>query len=134
VPAPAAPGGLSTLELRCRTWKPSAVAKTTDPRNLGVEVRRVEWSRTDAGDAAPGLATLAREVDPAAVAAATRAAGRGSVVFLPGGAGRPDDLARVVAHLLPGAADGRLDGRFATRTADGVLWFDPAKAEIRASR
>ena len=134
VPAPAAPGGISTLELECRTWKPSAVAKTTDSRDLGVEVRRVEWSRAGAGDAAPGIATLAREVDPAAVAAATRAVGRGRVVLLPGWSGRPSDLARVVAHLLPGAADGRLDGRFATRTADGVLWLDPAKAEILLER
>lgn len=134
VPAPSAPGGISILELQCNAWKPSDVSTSSDTRELGMEVRRVEWSRADAGDAASGTARVVQDVDAVAVAAATRTVGRGRVIFLPGLAARPDDLARVVAFLLPDAADGRLDGRFATRLADGVLWFDPSKAAIRLER
>jgi hypothetical protein len=134
VPAPVAPGGISTLELQGRGWKPSELAMSTDPRVLGIEVRRIEWSRADAGEAAPGTARVMRAVDAAAVTAVTRPLGQGRVVFLPGLGARPDDLARVIAFLLPGAADGRLDGRFATRVAEGVLWLDPARAEIRLER
>lgn len=131
VPAPSAPQGLATLELQCQAWKPSAVSSSSDTRELGIDVRRIEWSRVGADGAVSGVAKVIREVDADAVATATRTVGRGRVVFLPGWSARPADLARVVAFLLPHAADGRLDGRFATRVADGILWLDPSKAEIR---
>lgn len=70
------------------------------------------------------------EVDPEALARATRQLGLGRTVNLAGLAARPKDLAREIAQLLPDLPDGRLDGRYATRTAEGVLWLDPSAPRI----
>jgi hypothetical protein len=64
-------------------------------------------------------------------------------VFLPSLAGDAKPLTAALSELLretpaylPGvapiaSADGRMDGRFATTTPDGVLWFEPAGACIK---
>ena len=39
-------------------------------------------------------------------------------------------VARIVAALLPGAPDGKLDGRFATQTPEGVLWYEARSGRL----
>ncbi len=132
VPSPVAPGRLASVGIECTPWKPSEVSGSSDTRSLGVEVRRVLWRRADAPpETAPATgARIVTDADPEALARATRTVGRGRTVHLAGLAGRPKDLVRMVAHLLPGLPDGRLDGRYATRTTEGVLWLDPAAPRI----
>ncbi len=132
VPNPSATGRLARISVECVPWKPSEVSGSTDTRPLGVELRRVEWRRADApSDAVPASADgLTMSVDPAVLARLTKPVGQGRTVHLAGLAGRPRDLARVVAHLRPDLPDGQLDGRYATLTADGVLWLDPAPPRI----
>lgn len=125
-----APGNLSAIEVQCATWRPSEALKSSDSRSLGIEVRRVVWHRAGAAEAPPERAALVRVIDPTAVAAAIRSIGKGRTIHLDGLAQRQDDVARVVAFLLPDLPDGRLDGRYATRTTDGVVWLDPSAPRI----
>ena len=65
-----------------------------------------------------------------------------STVMLPGLSDRPDELQAVLSvlvrrtpDLLQGTAplsriDGLADGRFATETADGVLWYAVGEGRI----
>jgi hypothetical protein len=76
-----------------------------------------------------GLLT-GRTVNPAGLAKLTRKVGLGRTVSLPGLLPDMDAVARVVAALLPGAPDGRLDGRFATQTPAGVLWYEAATGHL----
>ena len=54
----------------------------------------------------------------------SRRIGEGRTVYLEGLLPDAEAVARIVAALLPGAPDGKLDGRFATQTPEGVLWFE----------
>ncbi len=134
VPAPAAPRPLTRLAIACAAWSPAETSGSSDRRRLGVEVRRIEWARADAGPAATPSAPSARptrEVDAAALAACTRRVGGGRIVWLSDLSDRPDDVARILTALLPDAPDRALDGRYATTTTDGILWFEAAAGEIR---
>ncbi len=132
VPSPVATGRLARIGIECTPWKPSRSSSSSDTRSLGVEVRRLVWHRADVPAETPPVSgvRIALEVDPEALARATRRLGLGRTVHLAGFAARPKDLARVIAHLLPDLPDGRLDGRYATRTAEGVLWLDPSAPRI----
>ncbi|MCX7817894.1 MAG: beta-galactosidase [Kiritimatiellae bacterium] len=134
VSAPIARGRLAELELRCSVWRPSEVSGSSDTRQLGVEVRQVVWRRLAGGGTPASAVSVVREVSDEAVAAATRGVGRGRTVHLEGLAARPRELAQVVAHMLPDLPDRRLDGRYATRTTDGVLWLDPSLPRIWLER
>jgi hypothetical protein len=76
-----------------------------------------------------GLLT-GRTVNPGGLAKLTRKVGQGRTVYLPGMLPDMDAVARVVAALLPGAPDGRLDGRYATLTPEGVLWLEAATGHL----
>ena len=76
-----------------------------------------------------GLLT-GRTLNPGGLKKLTRKVGQGKTVFLPGLMPDAEAIARVVAQLLPGAPDGKLDGRFATQTPEGVLWLDTHASQI----
>ncbi len=64
-------------------------------------------------------------VNPGLLAKLTRRIGAGRTVYLAGLLPDAEAVARVIAALLPGGSpDGKLDGRFATQTSTGVLWFE----------
>ncbi len=69
-------------------------------------------------------------VHPGALAKLTRRIGQGRTVFLPGILPDTEEVARVVAALLPAAPDGKLDGRFATQTDAGVLWYEALSGRL----
>lgn len=77
-----------------------------------------------------GDVLLPSGVNRSAVEKLTRHCGQGRTVFLPGMLPDTVAVARVVAALLPGPVDGKLDGRFATRTDDGVLWYEALSGRI----
>lgn len=116
---------LARLELAVMTWKPSEHG-SGDARDLGVSVRQVEVFRAGAEQALATSATLRLVADPEALRPVMRSIGRGKTIFLKGLA---DDGA-LIAGLLPGVADGLQDRRYATVTADGVLWLDAEEARI----
>lgn len=132
VPAPLATGRLARIAITCRSWKPSEVSDSTDTRSLGVEVYGVRWRRADVSPHSAPVreARICSDVDPGALTLATRRVSQGRTVHLPGLASQARDLARIIAHLLPNLPDGRLDRRYATRTAEGVLWCDPDTPRI----
>ena len=114
-----------------------------DLRTLGISVRRIELIRAGADQAAPAAATLRYALDKQRLAPLTRHVGKGWTVFLPDMANDAAVFARALESLLsdtpaylPGVeplapADGRMDGKFATVTDDGVLRYDPSNASIR---
>lgn len=61
---------------------------------------------------------------PRKLAKLSRNIGKGRTVYLPGLLPDAEAVARVAAALLPDAPDGKLDGRFATQTPEGVLWYE----------
>lgn len=133
---------VARLEIAAKTWKPSEPG-TKDTRTLGISVRRIELIRAGAEQAAPAAASLRLALDKQRLAALTRRVGKGWTVFLPSLAGNAKSLTAALSELLretpaylPGVAplaptDGRMDGKFATVTDDGVLWYCPADASIR---
>ena len=127
------PGAPVRLEFETKTWIPAEVNPGSgDPRSLGFALQQVEVIRDGAALAPAAVLPAARiELVPQALAPLTRAVGQGRTIFLPGLAGDARLLALVLASALPGAPDGRLDGRFATVTDTGVLWFEPAGPSIR---
>jgi hypothetical protein len=121
---------VARLELAVSTWTPSALqAGNTDTRDLGVSVRQVEVLRAGAEQVPAAAATLRRVADREALRPLTRVLGSGMTIFLQGLA----DDEKLIASVLPGATDGRLDRRYATLTDDGMLWLDADEAKIRLS-
>lgn len=116
---------LALLELSVTTWRPSSHG-STDGRDLGVSVRLVEVVRSGAERQPAAAASLGRVVDPARLAPLTRAVSKGKTIFLQGLA----DDEKLIAGLLPGATDGRLDRRYVTTMDDGALWLDADEARI----
>jgi len=127
---PAAVLGSNTvarLELAVNVWKPSELqAGSLDTRALGISVRQVEVTRAGADGATAGTASLRMVPDWEALKPLTRSIGRGMTIHLQG---RADD-AELIAGVLPVAVDGRIDGRFATQTDSGIIWFDAEKAQL----
>ncbi|MBI5686579.1 MAG: beta-galactosidase [Verrucomicrobia bacterium] len=135
---------VARLEIAVEPWKPSEHG-AKDSRTLGISVRRIELMRAGAEQSAPAAASLRLALDPQRLAPLTRRVGKGWTVLLPGMAGDAKLLNSALSQLLRetpaylagvaplAPADGRMDGRFATATADGVLWFEPAGACIRQS-
>jgi hypothetical protein len=136
-------GPLARLEMALCTWSPKAVGQSGDDRDLGVALHRLEWVRADAGGQPFGEARLEYRLAPEAFAACARPVKRGWTVLLPGLGSRPLELQSVVSalvrntpELLGGVArlaqaDGLADGRFATETDGGTLWYDGATGRIR---
>lgn len=71
-----------------------------------------------------------RTVNPNGLRKLTRKVGQGQTVFLPGLLPDVEAVARVTALLLPGAPDGKLDGRFATQTPAGILWYEAQSGRL----
>ena len=125
---------VARLELAVTAWKPSAhQAGNGDTRDLGVSVRQVEVIREGAGRVAATSASLRMVVNRERLAPYVREIGKGKTVCLSGMAEDAKLVAGVLAALLPNAVDGRLDGRFATETDGGVLWFDASTSRINAN-
>ena len=115
------------LECGVTTWKPSEQSVgNTDTRMLGVSVRKVEVFRTGAERDAKSSALMRMAPDREALKPLLRHLGRGITIHLQG----LSDNEKLIAAVLPVATDGRIDGRFATRTNDGLLWFDAERKEI----
>ncbi|MFA7002694.1 MAG: alpha-amylase family protein [Verrucomicrobiia bacterium] len=133
---------VARLEIAARTWKPSDHG-TKDSRTLGINVSRIELIRAGAEQAVPVATSLRFVPDKQRLAPLTRRVGKGWTVFLPGLASDGlifsptlESLLRETPAYLPGVeplalADGRMDGKFATVTDEGVLWYDPANASIK---
>ena len=118
---------VARLELAVNVWKPSELqAPSLDTRTLGVSVRHVEVTRAGADGAAASPASLSMAPDWEALKPLTRSFGRGTTIHLQG---RADDV-KLIAGVLPTGADGRIDGRFATQTGNGTLWFDAEQAVL----
>ena len=126
---------VARLELAVTLWKPSEQKPASgDTRSLGVSVRQVEVLRAGAEQTAAAAASLRMRPDRARLAPLTRRLGSGVTVFLKGLADDEKLIAGVLAAELPDAVDGRLDGRFATETNDGVLWLDAKGVRIWQAR
>ena len=119
---------VARLELAVTPWKPSdQKPASSDTRSLGVSVRQVDVLRAGAEQAAAAAASLRMMPDRVRLAPLTRTLGSGVTIFLKGLA----DDEKLIAGVLPAVTDGRIDGRFATETSEGVLWFDANEARIR---
>ena len=122
---PSSSGLVARLEFHASGWKPSETqAGSRDERELGFSLRQVEVYRDGAKQDAPAEATLGYEAVAAALQSLTRSVGAGRTILLRGESADPTTVAVVVASVTPGLPDGQLDGRFATLTESGVLWFD----------
>jgi hypothetical protein len=133
---------VARLEIAVKPWRPSDHG-SHDARTLGINVSRIELIRAGADQAAPTAVSLRAALDQQRLASLTRHIGKGWTVFLPGLAGDAAVLPRVLESLLRetpaflpsvaplAPADGRMDGKFATATDDGTLWFLPADTGIR---
>ncbi len=134
---------LARLELDVRTWVPAECMDSTDRRRLGVAVRTVEWVRSGTGPARFGAASIRWTVNECELRKHIRRVGKGWTVLFPGLGADPGAFARVVGLLLrrtgdflPGRTavfpeDGRLDGIYTTRTANGgILRYDADRARI----
>ena len=118
---------VARLDLAVATWKPSESSPgITDMRELGVSVRQVDVVRVGAEQTTASVASLQMVRDREALRPLTRVVGSGMTIFLKGMA----DDEKLIAGVLPVATDGRIDGCFATRSNDGLLWFDAEKKEI----
>ncbi len=116
---------IARLRFACRTWKPSEhEAGSKDDRALGFALRQIELVRGEQADQPATKADLRFVVDRESLDLLVRMVGKGKTVFLPGAAADARLVATTVASLLEAPVDGRIDGRFATETEDGVLWFD----------
>jgi hypothetical protein len=131
---------VARLEWAVAAWKPSEVNPGSgDDRALGVSVRQIEvfragaertWdgilkSRPTSGAPAQDVA-LRLVPDREALKPLQRRVGSGMTTCLQGLA----EDGRLIAALLPGAADGRIDRRYATQTDDGLIWYDADSARI----
>lgn len=131
VPAPVAgTATVARLEMSMNTWKPADDGHSRDERALGIAVRQIAWHRAGAERVGAGRAALRFDVNGAALGPLTRNVGKGRTILLPGLLPDFATVVRVAASVLHDAVDGRIDNRFATRTDDGILWFDAATATI----
>jgi hypothetical protein len=119
---------VARLEFSTHAWQPSQHEPAIgDSRWLGFSLRQVEVLRRGTGEP-PAPAEWTMAVHEKRLQAITRKVGRGSTVYLDGhGSG---EVAAVLSALLSNPVDGQVDGRFATVTADGVLWFDQNNPRI----
>jgi len=136
-------GSLARLEVAMTTWSPKAVGQSGDDRDLGVALHRVEWVREGSAGERLEAARLEFRLAPEKLASCARRVKRGWTVLLPGLGSRPlelqsalSGLIRAAPELLAGTpplarVDGLADGRFATETQDGVLWYEAATGQIR---
>jgi hypothetical protein len=134
---------LARLELATTTWSPKQVGQSGDDRQLGAGLSRVAWVRAGAEGLAPAPAGIDYVLRPEVFAGCRRRVGHGWTVLLDGLGDRLPELQAVLSVLLrrtpeflPGVAplaplDGLADGRFATQTAEGVLWYDAEGSRIR---
>lgn len=134
---------IARLQFAIKTWNPSQHG-STDQRNLGLMVHRIDWIRTGTPEATQASLTVPIELGPEAesVRRLSRRVGDGCTLLLPGAADEPVHLARVLAACFSHSgdtfpdlprldpADGRLDTRYATSFNDGVLWFESKEARI----
>jgi len=122
------PRTVARLEFEALVWRPSQHEPGShDSRWLGFSLRQVEVIRSGTNEP-PAPAELTLAVDQDRVQAATRLVGQGRTVFLKGRGA--DEVAAVLASLLGTPVDGQLDGRYATLTSDGILWFDQTHSRI----
>lgn len=122
---------IARLEFAANAWKPSERSPgSTDGRSLGFSLHQVEVFRQGAGKAAPGRVVVRSALDTQGLSSCTRIVGQGRTIYLSGLAGNMDLMAAVFSFALPSAPDGKVDGRFATLTEDGVLWFDKTAPRI----
>ncbi|MGO9466865.1 MAG: beta-galactosidase [Isosphaeraceae bacterium] len=122
------PRTVARLEFSVEAWRPSQHEPgSRDSRRLGFSLRHVEVLRGGMTEP-PAPAELTLAVDQKRLEVATRTLGRGRTVLLEGQS--TEEVAAVLASLLVAPVDGKLDGRFATVTADGVLWFDQKQSRI----
>jgi hypothetical protein len=133
---------LARLELALTTWSPKAVGQSGDDRNLGVALTRVAWVRAGAEGVAASPARIDYTLRPEVLAGCARRVGQGWTVLLNGLGDRQPELQAVLSvllrrtpELLAGSAplaplDGLADGRFATQTDAGVLWYEAAGSRI----
>ncbi|MDD2598090.1 MAG: beta-galactosidase [Kiritimatiellae bacterium] len=118
---------VAQLELQTKTWKPSAANPASrDTRDLGVAVREIEIFRTGAEKKVSRSATFTYTLVRAELQRLQRKVGNGMTTILPGHA----ENERLIAALLQETYDGEFDRCYATRTADGILWYDAKKARI----
>ena len=122
---------LARLQFSAGTWKPSDLEPGNgDERALGFSLRQVEVIRAG-GESEPATAAAVRfALDPRRLRALTQTVGQGRTIFLPGLAADTELVAAVFASALSAPVDGRIDGRYATETGSGVLWFDAKAARI----
>ena len=89
------------------------------------------WRERMLAPAAPCDGLLSGHVlNPHKLAKLSRTIGKGRTVYLAGLLPDAEMVARIVAALLPGAPDGKLDGRFATQTPEGVLWYEARSGRL----
>ncbi len=118
---------IAELKLETKSWRPSEIdSHSSDQRNLGVSVHLVEIWRAGAQNKAVSNAELAFEPNPTTLRTLQCRIGSGKTTFLPGLTA--DE--RLIAALAAADYDGRIDRRYATHTADGILWFDASEARI----
>ena len=122
---------VAMLELAVTPWKPSEQKKgNKDARTLGVSVRQVEVFRNGEEKTKPATASLKNVVNREALTPLTRTIGKGKTIFLQEKADDLQVLASVLSDTMPKLPDGRIDGKFATETEDGILWFDAIGVRI----
>jgi hypothetical protein len=122
---------VAILECAVTPWKPSEQPDgSTDPRELGLSMQQIEIFRLGEESREASAVILKTVVNRTALAPLTRAIDKGRTLYLKDRADDIQLLAALLMDSLPGLPDGRLDGKFATETEDGVLWFDAATARI----
>ena len=131
-PREADSGGVARLSLHVTTWKPSEREPgNTDPRSLGIFVRNIEVFREGAENAPARDAAFHLELDASRLKPLTKTVGEGRTVLLTDPEPAPTSIGLVFASLLPEpVVDGRIDGRYATATDSGVLWYDARTSRI----
>lgn len=124
--------GVARLSFGLSTWRPSEREPgNTDNRALGISVRSIDVYREGAEDAPAGASAIHREVDASRLAPLIRTVGQGRTILLTDPEPDPTVLGLVFATLLPeSVVDGAIDGRYATETDSGVLWFDSRAGRI----
>lgn len=131
-PRAAGSGGVGRLSLVVTTWKPSEREPgNSDARSLGIFVRDVEVFRDGAEQTPAGDAAFHLELDDARLQPLTRVVGKGRTILLTDPDNDPASIGLVFASLLPKpVVDGLIDGRYATPTDKGVLWYDAREGRI----
>ena len=131
-PRKAGSGGVARLSFHVTTWKPSEREPgNSDARSLGIYVWSVEVFRDGAEKAPASDAAFHLALDASRLEPLTRTVGKGRTVLLSDPENDPAAIGLVFASLLPDpVVDGRIDGRYATPTDAGVLWYDAPSSRI----